>query len=163
MPKQSSEPGESATVAAKKQRDLEPCPEEMAYLDLLRTSDLLARNLAVILKSADLSSTQYNVLRSLRGSRGGLPCGEIAGRMITRDPDITRLLDRLEKRGLISRSRAEYDRRTVITEITAAGLALLGRLDKPVREFHRRQFGDFGPERFREFAALLHRARGPED
>ena len=60
-----------------------------------------------VLKAEDLSSTQYNVLRILRGAPEGLPCGEIASRMITRDPDITRLLDRLEKRGLISRCRED--------------------------------------------------------
>src|SRR5271163_3552088 len=81
------------------------CPEEVAFLDVLRTCDLLSRRPAQVLKKEDLSATQYNVLRILRGSPDGLPCGEIADRMITRDPDITRLLDRLEKRGFISRSR----------------------------------------------------------
>ena len=85
-----------------------------------------------VLKTEDLSSTQYNVLRILRGSPDGLPCGEIANRMITRDPDITRLLDRLEKRGLISRCRETKDRRMVMARITPEGLKLLGRLDEPV-------------------------------
>jgi len=80
-------------------------PEEAAFLDLLRTADLLTRGAFGVLKAEDLSSTQYNVLRILRGAPEGLPCGEIAGRMITRDPDVTRLLDRMEKRGLISRAR----------------------------------------------------------
>ena len=79
-------------------------PEETAFLDLLRTTDMLSRGLIAVLKPEDLSATQYNVLRILRGAPEGLPCGEIASRMITRDPDITRLLDRLEKRGLISRT-----------------------------------------------------------
>src|SRR5215467_1635338 len=105
-----------------------PCPEEDAFLDLLRTTDLLSRLPARVLKKEDLSSTQYNVLRILRGSPDGLACGEIANRMITRDPDITRLLDRLEKRSLISRSRDEKDRRTVLARITAAGLQTLTRL-----------------------------------
>jgi len=78
-------------------------PEEATFLELLRTTDMLSRGLVHILKAEDLSSTQYNVLRILRGAPEGLPCGEIASRMITRDPDITRLLDRLEKRDLISR------------------------------------------------------------
>ena len=94
----------------------------MAFLDLLRTTDILSRRLIPVLKSEDLSSTQYNVLRILRGAPAGLACGEIAGRMITRDPDVTRLLDRLEKRGLISRSRETKDRRTVMTRITSGGL-----------------------------------------
>ena len=79
--------------------------EEAVFLELLRTTDMLSRGLVKVLKIEDLSGTQYNVLRILRGSLDGLPCGEIASRMITRDPDITRLLDRLEKRGLISRCR----------------------------------------------------------
>ena len=64
--------------------------EEAAFLDLLRTCDLLSRGVAQLLKTEDLSATQYNVLRILRGSPEGLPCGEIASRMITRDPDVTR-------------------------------------------------------------------------
>ena len=90
-----------------------PCPEEAAFLDLLRTCDLLSRGPGQVLKTEDLSATQYNVLRILRGAPEGLPCGEIGSRMITRDPDITRLLDRLEKRELISRSRETKDRRLV--------------------------------------------------
>src|SRR6201981_1987867 len=85
------------------------CPEEGAFLDLLRTTDLLSRGPAQVLKTEDLSATQYNVLRILRGAPQGLPCGEIASRMITRDPDITRLLDRLEKRGLVARARESKD------------------------------------------------------
>ncbi|MEP6715122.1 MAG: hypothetical protein ABJC09_06085 [Terriglobia bacterium] len=73
-------------------------PEEAVFLDLMRTTDLLSRPLAQLLKSEDLSATQYNILRILRGASEGLACGEIGNRMITRDPDITRLLDRLEKR-----------------------------------------------------------------
>jgi DNA-binding MarR family transcriptional regulator len=135
------------------------CPEEMAFLDLLRTTDMLSRGLVGIIKAEDLSATQYNVLRILRGASEGLPCGEIAKRMITRDPDVTRLLDRLEKRGLISRSREARDRRTVMTRITGAGLRLLDRLDEPVREAHRRQLGHLGPARLRRLAELLQASR----
>src|SRR5438552_19215185 len=110
------------------------CPEEAAFLDLLRTTDLLSRGPAQVLKTEDLSATQYNVLRILRGSPEGLACGEIASRMITRDPDVTRLLDRLEKRGLISRCRETKDRRMVLTRISPKGRKLLARLDEPVQE-----------------------------
>ncbi len=72
-----------------------PLPEEAAYIDLVRTADLLSRPLAQLLKSEDLSAAQYNVLRILRGSPEGLPCGDVGDRMITRDPDITRLFDRM--------------------------------------------------------------------
>lgn len=131
----------------------------MAFLDLQRTCDLLARGPAQILKNEDLSPTQYNVLRILRGSPDGLPCGEIANRMITRDPDITRLLDRLEKRGLISRWRESKDRRVVLARITPNGLKLLTRLDQPVEEAHRKQLGHLGKDRLRALAELLAAAR----
>lgn len=135
------------------------CPEEAAYLDLLRTTDMLSRRVAQVLKTEDLSSTQYNVLRILRGAQEGLACGEIGNRMITRDPDITRLLDRLEKRGLISRSRQAKDRRMVVTRISPEGLRLLGRLDDPVQGAHRKQLGHLGQKRLRELAGLLRQAR----
>jgi DNA-binding MarR family transcriptional regulator len=136
-----------------------PSSEEAAFLDLLRTTDMLSRGLVTILKPEDLSPTQYNVLRILRGAPEGLPCGEIAKRMITRDPDITRLLDRLEKRGLIARSREARDRRTVMARITGAGLKLLARLDEPVQAAHRKQLGHLGRERLRLLTDLLREAR----
>jgi DNA-binding MarR family transcriptional regulator len=135
------------------------CPEEAMFLDLLRTTDMLSRGLIGVLKTADLSSTQYNVLRILRGAPDGLSCGEIAGRMITRDPDVTRLLDRLEKRGLISRCRETEDRRTVMARITKEGLGLLSQLDEPVQAAHREQLGHLGRERLRALSELLRVSR----
>src|SRR3984957_6931865 len=123
-------------VETGKRRPRVGCPEETVFLDLLRTTDMLSRGLDRVLKTEDVSSTQYNVLRILRGSPAGLPCGEIGSRMITRDPDVTRLLDRLEKRTLISRRRATEDRRTVLARITPAGLKLLDQLDEPVLRAH---------------------------
>jgi DNA-binding MarR family transcriptional regulator len=146
-------------VQSREKRRAASCPEEVAFLDLLRTCDLLSRGPAQVLKTEDLSATQYNVLRILRGSPDGLPCGEIASRMITRDPDITRLLDRLEKRRLISRSRETKDRRMVMARITSEGLKLLSRLDEPVQEAHRKQLGHLGQERLRALAELLQVAR----
>lgn len=134
---------------------LKPRREEAAYLDLLRTTELLSRRPARVLKAADLSPTQYNVLRILRGAPDGLLCGEIASRMITRDPDITRLLDRLEKRRLIMRRRETEDRRAVLARITPDGLDLLRRLDEPVLEAHRNQLGHLGQKRLRELSELL--------
>jgi len=136
------------------------CPEEAAFLELCRTTDLLSRRLSVVLKAEDLSANQYNVLRILRGAPDGLPCGEIGNRMITRDPDITRLLDRLEKRGLIARSRETKDRRMVMGRITPDGIKLLSRMDEPVREAHRAQLGHLGRERLRALIGLLQVARG---
>src|SRR5882762_5359070 len=135
------------TVQSRNRRRRAACPEEAAFLELLRTTDMLSRGLVKVLKIEDLSGTQYNVLRILRGAPEGLPCGEIASRMITRDPDVTRLLDRLEKRGLVSRCRETQDRRTVLTRITPAGLKLLTRLDQPVQATHRKQLGPLCGER----------------
>jgi DNA-binding MarR family transcriptional regulator len=134
-------------------------PEEALFLDLLRTTDMLTRGLVPLLKAEAISSNQYNVLRILRGSPDGLPCGEIANRMITRDPDITRLLDRLEKRGLISRCRETKDRRMVMARIAPDGLKVLARLDDPIQEGHRRQLGHLGRERIRALTELLQSAR----
>ena len=120
---------------------------------------MLSRGLVQVLKTEDLSPTQYNVLRILRGSPGGLPCGEIASRMITRDPDITRLLDRLEKRELISRCRETKDRRMVMVRITPGGLKLLSQLDDPVHNAHHKQLGHLGRERLRALTELLEAAR----
>src|SRR5260370_41080748 len=134
--------------------------EEAAVLDLPRTCDLLSRGPAQFLKSEDLSPTQDHVLRMLRGAApAGLPCGEIANRMITRDPDITRLLDRLEKRQLISRCRETKDRRMVVARIPPQGLKLLSRLDEPVQEMHRKQLGHLDGARLKELQELLVTAR----
>jgi DNA-binding MarR family transcriptional regulator len=134
-------------------------PEEAAFLDLIRTADMLSRGAVDVLKAEDLSPTQYNVLRILRGAPEGLPCGEIACRLITRDPDVTRLLDRMEKRGLISRTRDSRDRRMVLTRISAEGLKLVNRLDEPVQQMHRKLLGHLGRERLRSLEELLAAAR----
>jgi DNA-binding MarR family transcriptional regulator len=110
---------------------------------------MLSRSLVGILKAEDLS----------RGAHDALPCGEIASRMITRDPDITRLLDRLEKRGLISRCRETKDRRMVMAKITPEGLNLLSSLDEPIEEAHRKRLGHLGRERLRMLTELLAAAR----
>src|SRR5271157_2308667 len=147
-----------AAGSGKRRRPL-GCPEETVFLDLLRTTDQLSRGVAHVLKSEDLSPTQYNVLRILRGAPEGLTCGEVANRMITRDPDITRLLDRMEKRGLISRCRGAKDRRMVLTRITPEGLALLTRLEGPVLDTHRKQLGHLRRERLRALSELLSACR----
>ena len=141
----------------------EGSPEETAFLDLLRTADMLTRRAVWVLKADDLSHTQYNVLRILRGAPQGLPCGEIASRMITRDPDVTRLLDRMEKRGLISRCRESRDRRLVLARITPEGLKLVNRLDEPVQKIHREQLGHMGKDRLRALAELLAAARSGQE
>jgi len=110
-------------------------PEQEVLLTLQRTADAFDRRIAELLKGSGLSTTQYNVLRILRGAgKDGLPCGAIAERMVTRDPDITRLLDRLDKMGFIARERGTRDRRVVTTTITEEGLKVLKQLDKPVQD-----------------------------
>jgi len=131
------------------------CQEEAAFLTLLRVTDRLSRGLTRVLKTEDLSLTQYNVLRILRGAPEGLSCGDIGRRMITRDPDITRLLDRLERRRLISRCRESCDRRTVLTRITGEGLDVLARLDGPVHHAHRKQLGQLGKQRLDQLTEIL--------
>lgn len=145
-----------------RKKRFQPSAEEAAFLDLMRTTDLLSRAFVPILKAEDLSSTQYNVLRILRGAPEGLPCGEIGCRMITRDPDITRLLDRLERRGLISRWRETKDRRVVMAKITPEGLKLLAGLDEPVQAAHRRQLGHLGAKRLKALSELLSACREPD-
>ena len=109
--------------------------EEEAYLSLVRTAGQLTDELAAVLKPAGLSEVQYNVLRILRGAgAAGHACSEIGARLVTRDPDVTRLLDRLEKRGLVVRSREHSDRRVVTTRITEAGLTLLAQIDEPLHQ-----------------------------
>jgi len=108
---------------------------EEAILNVWRTGDFMARHLQQLLKTRGLSQTQYNVLRILRGSGDqGLPSGEIAGRLLTQDPDVTRLMDRLVKQGLAKRTRLRQDRRVVLAKITPAGLAILAELETPVSE-----------------------------
>ena len=135
-------------------------PQDEAFVNLLRTADALLREVEETLKNSGLSQTQYNVLRILRGAGpAGLACREIGNRMITRDPDITRLLDRLEARGLVRRTRERSDRRVVISRITAQGLRMLQQLDEPISLLHRRQFRNVPARRLRLLVSLLEQAR----
>ncbi len=137
--------------------------EEEVILNLARTAEYVLSRGAENFKRAELTPTQYNALRILRGAGAeGLTCGEISERMVTKDSDITRLLDRLERRGLISRERPETNRRVVITRITDAGLTLLAELDAPVQESHRRLAGHLGPQRLKALNELLEAMRGDE-
>ncbi len=134
--------------------------EQAAFLNILRTADVLDAEVSALLKPMALSATQYNVLRILRAAgKKGLPSGQIASRMLTRDPDVTRLLDRLEGRGLIARQRGWSDRRVVSAAITAEGQKLLAGLDRPILQLHRRQLSRLGRERLKQLAELLRLAR----
>jgi DNA-binding MarR family transcriptional regulator len=106
--------------------------------------------------TAELTPNQYNVLRIVRGSHPTrLPCGDIAERMISRDPDITRLVDRLSRRGLVTRGRGRRDRRVVEVAITENGLQLLRNLDPHVDRFPRGMLGHLGPKKLEQLRALL--------
>jgi DNA-binding MarR family transcriptional regulator len=130
--------------------------EDRAFIALQRAADKLAMQAEQLLKSNGLTGAQYNVLRILRGAEPqGLACSSIAERMISHDPDMTRLLDRMEKRKLITRRRQSDDRRVVKTRITSSGLELLKRLDPTVRELHKRQFAHMAAARVRTLADLL--------
>jgi len=132
------------------------------FLNLMRTADALSRGVEEILKLAELSHTQYNVLRILRGAgEQGLCCREVAERMITRDPDITRLVDRLERRGLLARSRDSKDRRVITVRITRAGQKLLKDLDRPMAEYNRKLLRHMDNSDLRKLAELLTVAREP--
>jgi DNA-binding MarR family transcriptional regulator len=133
-----------------------------AFLNLVRTADQLGRELSAMLKPYNLTPAQYNVLRILRGAGpDGLPCGEIGARMVTWDPDITRLLDRVERRGLVTRARAQDDRRVVLARITAAGSQLLNKpdLDTRLNDVHRRNLGHLGREELSRLIDALESVR----
>jgi DNA-binding MarR family transcriptional regulator len=138
-----------------------PLLEEQVFVALSRAADALTLGSEQLFRPAGLSGTQYNVLRILRGAEPlGLPCRAIGERMICHDPDITRLLDRMEKRGWITRARQTDDRRVVKVHITAAGLAALKALDVPVREMHKKQFQHMSAARLRTLSDLLRELQG---
>jgi DNA-binding MarR family transcriptional regulator len=134
--------------------------EEEAFLGLQRTASLLLQSLGRELKGHDLTPAQYNTLRILRGAGpDALTCGEIGERLVSPGPDVTRLLDRLEQRGLVTRLRDAEDRRIVRARITEKGLDLLATLDEPVGRMLGRLLGNLGEERLRTFVSLLDEAR----
>jgi len=127
-----------------------------AYLALIRAAGHLERGFVELFKEHDLSLAQYNVLRILRGAgTDGLTCGGVSERLVQHDPDVTRLLDRLEKRSLIERHRDQKDRRVVRTAITDAGLALLAALDGPVDVIHEQQFGHLSEAQLQQLVAMV--------
>ena len=133
---------------------------EEAALNIMRTADTLMLKATDLLKPYGLSPTQYNVLRILRGAgAAGVTCKDIGSRMITRDPDVTRLVDRLEKRRLATRGRAKEDRRFVTTRLTKAGLALTNKLDQPVQELHQKLMKRMTAQRLGQLVQLLEAVR----
>lgn len=134
--------------------------EERVFESVMLAADHLLRGEVEVLRGEDLTFPQYNVLRILRGARPERPsCGAIAQQMVTRDSDLTRLLDRLEERGLVRRMRDENDRRIVTAEITDAGLHLLRKLDGPIDRVHRQQLAHMSVERLRTLQRLADEVR----
>ena len=134
--------------------------EAQVFLNLVRTTELLIRREVAVLRAHGLSEPLYNVLRILRGARpDGLRCSEVASRMVSRDPDVTRLLDRLERAGLVTRSRSPEDRRVVAARITVKGVALVDRLDEPLDDLLRQQLAHVPRAELRRLNALLEGAR----
>ncbi|HXY01845.1 MAG TPA: MarR family transcriptional regulator [Candidatus Limnocylindrales bacterium] len=137
--------------------------EDRLFVAILKTADSLSQEAELLLKSSGLTGTQYNVLRILRGAEpDGILCRGIAERMISRDPDMTRLLDRMEKRAWITRERQKDDRRVIKTRITPDGLKLLKKLDQPVHDLHEKQFRHIAASRLKLLAKLLEEVRKRE-
>jgi DNA-binding MarR family transcriptional regulator len=134
--------------------------EAEAALNIIRTAEVVQRFIAEFLRPFDLSPVQYNVLRILRGAgAAGATCSQIGERLVTRDPDITRLLDRMQSRALIGRERSNEDRRVVITRISKTGLNLVDSIDQPLRSVTRAKLGKFGREALADLIAGLERIR----
>lgn len=130
--------------------------QQEAQLNVVRTGAMLVDDIEQLLKPFGITGTQYNVLRILRGAEPeGLCRNEVRDRMLTRMPDMTRLLDRMEEAGLVVRTRESEDRRMVMTTITAAGRRLLDKLDDLVDEEHKRQFRHLDEKQLRMLIDLL--------
>jgi len=134
--------------------------ESETLLTLLRTADTISHAEEQFFRAHGITATQYNALRILRGSAAtGLPCHKIGERLVTRVPDVTRLIDRLEKAGLVRRERSSQDRRVVRVHITEAGAALLRRLDEPVEAWAVSTLGHLSEREHASLCKLLDKAR----
>lgn len=138
--------------------------EQEAFLNLWRTYDRLRALEDELFGQFELTAQQYNTLRLLQGATPQtVPTLTLAAQLVSRAPDITRLLDKLYQRGLIERERPPHDRRTIQVGITEAGLTLLETLAQPLRECHSRQLGHLSAEEVATLTALLRRARAPHE
>jgi MarR family transcriptional regulator, organic hydroperoxide resistance regulator len=134
--------------------------EQQATLGLLRTSDALKRSLAQVVEPYGITPQQYNVLRILRGAGpDGLPTLTIGERMIEQTPGVTRLVDRLELKGLVARTPCPTDRRRVFCRITSVGLELLSELDEPVNRWDTQSVSVLAPSELDSLITLLDRVR----
>ena len=130
--------------------------EENAFIAVMRAAEALQWSVTELLKKYGLSPTQYNALRILRGAGSdGLACSKISDRMINRDPDITRLLNRLQRMGLIQRGHDNSDKRVILASITRDGLELLRKVDQPLDLLHRKRLEHLGPRRLKSLIGML--------
>jgi len=139
--------------------------EQEVVLNVMRTGGALRKGIAEVLRPFSLSAPQYNILRILRGAteQDGIPCTEIGDRLVSRDPDVTRLLDRLEKRALVARGRSSTDRRVVNARITKKGQDLVNELDGPMANVHAGQLSHMKRKDLRALVDLLEEARGDNE
>ncbi|MEQ8767077.1 MAG: MarR family transcriptional regulator [Planctomycetota bacterium] len=136
-------------------------PEQEAYVELVKTHEQLAAGASAFLKEHAISQPQMNVLRTLRRAEGGeLPCQALAGELINRVPDVTRLVDRLEQAGLVQRRGWPEDRRVVLISLTAKGRRFIDKLYEPLQELHRDQLGHLSARELSQLVRLLKRVRG---
>lgn len=136
-------------------------PEQQAYLQIMRTAELLGSDLSELFARHGLSGKQYNVLRALRrGGPAGLTASEIGAQMTDHRADVTRLVDRLVRECLVERRVDEQDRRIVRTTLTERGRNKLKEIDGPLLEVHRRQLGHMSERQLEQLINLLKRARG---
>jgi DNA-binding MarR family transcriptional regulator len=144
----------------KKKRPFESLEQE-AILNVLRTNDQYQFRFARLFRPYDLTPSQYNILRILRGEGAPLPILEIAARTITIVPGITGLIDRLERSGFVIRQRCAEDRRVIYVALTEKGRKTLAALDGPLRELHQTLIGHLSKTELKELIRLLEKARGP--
>jgi MarR family transcriptional regulator, 2-MHQ and catechol-resistance regulon repressor len=142
----------------KKRKPFESAAQE-AILNILRTSDKFQNQVGKLLREYGLTSSQYNVLRILRGEGAPLPCLEIADRMIQVVPAITGLIDRLEAQELVTRERCTEDRRVIYVAITAKAEKILKAIDQPLMDMHETLVGHLTATELRELSRLLVKAR----
>lgn len=141
-------------------------PEQEAWINLMRSASVLDADFERLLDPHGLSMATYNVLRIVRGESAertdvGIPCQMIGARLITRVPDVTRLVDRLERAGLVKRQRTSEDRRVVLVALTRKGMDLLARLDDPVRDLHKSQMRHLTKAEITTLSDLLYKLRHP--
>ena len=138
--------------------------QQEAFLELWRTYDCLKIEEELVFGEFEISSQQYNALRLLKAAApGAMAVSALGQRMITRAPDMTRMLDRLEQRSLIARERRDDNRRVVEVSITDAGVALLQQIAEPIKDCHQRQLGHMNDEQLTQLIDLLRAARLPHE